>query len=126
MPVSIRPASLRFFVVTDEIPKPDFPELREAGLEEFIDMDVGAITYNDTYYVNAAAANELRLHFHELVHVVQWRELSPQGFIKRYVQEIQNFGYDEAPLERMAYALDGHYQQKGRHFSVEKFVRENL
>ncbi|WP_166267115.1 hypothetical protein [Marinobacter caseinilyticus] len=115
-----------FFVVTDEIPKPDFPELREAGLGDFIDMDVGGITYNDTYYVKQSAANELRLHFHELVHVIQWRELTPQGFTERYIREIQDFGYDEAPLEKMAYALDGHYQKQGRHLSVEQFVRENL
>ena len=115
-----------FFVVTDEIPKPDFPELREAGLGDFIDMDVGGITYNDTYYVKQGAANELRLHFHELVHVLQWRELTPQGFIERYIREIQGFGYDEAPLEKMAYTLDGHYQKQGRPLSVEQFVRENL
>lgn len=115
-----------FFVVTDEIPKPDFPELREAGLGDFIDMDVGGITYNDTYYVKVVAANELRLHFHELVHVIQWRDLTPKGFIGRYIREIQGFGYDEAPLEKMAYALDGHYQSNGRHLSVEQFVGKNL
>lgn len=115
-----------FFVVTDEIPKPDFPRLREAGLGDFIDMDVGGITYNDTYYVKKEAANELRLHFHELVHVLQWREIGPQGFIERYIREIQDLGYDNAPLEKMAYALDGHYQSEGRHLSVEQFVRENL
>ncbi len=115
-----------FFVVTDEIPKPDFPELREVGLGDFIDMDVGGITYNDTYYVKQGAANELRLHFHELVHVLQWRELTPQGFIERYIREIQDFGYDKAPLENMAYALDGHYQNQGRPLNVEQYVRENL
>jgi hypothetical protein len=115
-----------FVVVANEIPKPDFPELREAGLGDFIDMDVGGITYNDTYYVKRSVANELRLHFHELVHVIQWRKLTPQGFIERYIREIQDFGYDEAPLEKMAYALDGHYQKQGRHLSVEQFVRENL
>lgn len=115
-----------FFVVTDVIPKPDFPELREAGLGGFIDMDVGGITYNDTYYVRQDAVNELRLHFHELVHVIQWQELTLQGFIERYIREIQDFGYDEAPLEKMAYALDGHYQKQGRYLSVEQFVRENL
>lgn len=115
-----------FFVVTDEIPKPDFQELREAGLGDFIDMEVGGITYNDTYYVKREAANELQLHFHELVHVLQWRELGLQGFIARYIREIQDFEYDNAPLEKMAYALDRHYQRKGRHLSVEQFVRKNL
>lgn len=117
---------ITFFVVTDEIPKPDFAELREAGFEAFIDMDVEGITYNDTYYVKQNAADQLRLHFHELVHVAQWRELTPQRFIERYIQEIQKYGYDEAPLEKMAYALDGHYQKQGRPINVEEFVRENL
>lgn len=115
-----------FFVVTDEIPKPDFPELREAGLGNFIDMEVDGITYKDTYYVKRGTANELRLHFHELVHVIQWRELTPQGFIKRYIREIQVLGYNKAPLEKMAHALDEHYQEQGRQLSVEQFVRENL
>lgn len=115
-----------FFVVTDDIPKPDFSELREEGLGDFIDLDVGGITYNDTYYVKQGSADELRLHFHELVHVLQWRELTPQGFIERYVREIQGFGYDEAPLEKMAYSLDGYYQKKGKPLSVEQFVRERL
>lgn len=115
-----------FFVVTDEIPKPDFPGLRDSGLADFIDMDVEGITYNDTYYVKKEAENELWLHFHELVHVLQWRVLAPQGFIERYIREIQDFGYDNAPLEKMAYDLDGHYQSKGRHLSVEQFVRENV
>lgn len=72
-----------------------------------VDMDVAGITYNDTYYIKKEAANELRVHFHELVHVLQWRELAPQGFIERYIREIQYFGYNNAPLEKMAYALDG-------------------
>ncbi|WP_233008992.1 hypothetical protein [Rheinheimera faecalis] len=115
-----------FFVVTNEIPKPDFPELREAGLGNFIDMKVDGITYNDTYYITEEAAKHLGIHFHELVHVVQWRELSPRGFIERYICEIQKFGYNAAPLEKMAYVLDRHYQRKGPHLSVEQFVRGNL
>ncbi len=66
-----------FFVVVDKIPKPDIPELRKAGLGDFIDMDAMGITYNDTYYIKEGEVNNLRLHFHELVHVVQWRELAP-------------------------------------------------
>ncbi|OIN04462.1 hypothetical protein BFR47_06050 [Oceanisphaera psychrotolerans] len=115
-----------YFVVVDKIPKPDFPELREAGLGAFIDMDAKGITYDDTYYVTKRAAHELRLHFHELVHVIQWQELTPQGFIARYIQEMQTYGYDDAPLERMAYALDAHYQASGQKFSVEQFVRKSL
>ena len=118
--------STSYFVVTDDIPKPDFPELRQAGFGSFIDMSVSGITYNDTYYVERKAAQELRLHFHELVHVLQWRLLTPQGFINRYIREIQSYGYDNAPLEKMAYTLDAHYLAKGQPLNVELFVREHL
>lgn len=89
-------------------------------------MSVSGITYNDTYYVERKAAQELRLHFHELVHVLQWRLLTPQGFINRYIREIQSYGYDNAPLEKMAYTLDAHYLAKGQPLNVELFVREHL
>ena len=115
-----------FFVVTGEIPKPDYPEMRKRGLGDFIDMEVGGITYDDAYYVKMGADNELRFHFHELIHVAQWRELTRKGFIERYIREIQAFGYNEAPLEKMAYALEGDYRNKRQHFSVEQFVRDNL
>ena len=115
-----------YFVVTDNIPKPDFPELREAGLGDFIDMDAGGITYNDTYYIKQNAVNVLSLHFHELVHVIQYDELTQQGFIKRYIQEIKDFGYDNAPLEKMAYELEDRYKKNGAHLNVEQFVRNNL
>lgn len=114
------------FVIVESIPKPDLPELREAGLGDFINMDVAGITYDDTYYVQRRAANELRLHFHELVHVLQWRQLKPSGFIKRYIDEIQTYGYEEAPLEKMAFRLDAHYQSGGQSFNVEDYVRKNL
>ncbi len=115
-----------YFVVTDTIPKPDFPELLEAGLGGFIDMEFGGITYNDTYYVTKSSASEISLHFHELVHVIQWRELTPTGFIQRYIQEIQDFGYERAPLEKMAYTLQKDYELKKHTFDVAQYVRGNL
>lgn len=115
-----------YFVIVDELPKPDYPELREAGFGSFIDMEAAGITYQDTYYVQARVSEELRLHFHELVHVLQWRELGTKGFILRYMDELVNFGYEQSPLEKMAYSLDAHYGENGRHLNVEQYVRENL
>ncbi len=115
-----------YFVVVSEIPKPNFPELREMGLGDFIDMPVNGITYKDTYYVSEESANVLRLHFHELVHVVQWGLLGAGRFISRYIGEIQHYGYDAAPLEEMAYALDEHYSTKGPYIDVPSFVQSKM
>lgn len=115
-----------YFVTVNEIPKPDWPELREEGLGDYIDMDVDGITYDNTYYVMADKANDLCLNFHELVHVIQWRELTPKIFIKRYIQELEDFSYEQSPLEEMDYYLEGHFQKGGEKMDVEEYVRANL
>jgi len=114
------------FVVVDKIPKPDFPELREMGLGDFIDMDARGITYKHTYYILPDVAHNFRVHFHELVHVAQWSELGATNFIQRYIAEIQTNGYAEAPLEKMAYALDAHFSNGGERFDVPAYVSENI
>ena len=50
-------------------------------------MDVAGITYKNTYYILPNAVHNLRVHFHELVHVVQWRELGAHAFIMRYIMK---------------------------------------
>jgi len=115
-----------FYVVVDKIPKPDFPILREMGLGDFVDMDVAGITYKNTYYILPDAAKDLRVHFHELVHVAQWLKLGPDVFILRYISEIQRVGYNDAPLEKMAYALDEQFVSKGDKIDVPKYVSQTL
>lgn len=114
------------FVVLDDIPKPDFPELRQMGLGDFIDMPVKGITYKDTYFIREPFVQELRLHFHELVHVVQWNLLGVPNFINRYLLEIQQHGYHDAPLERMAYALDAYFAAGMRGIDVPLFLQAKI
>lgn len=115
-----------YFVVVNEIPKPVFPEMHELGLGDFLDMDVHAITYKNTYYILPDYTNNLRLHFHELVHVAQWDILGAANFLGRYITEIQNHSYDDAPLEIMAYTLDAHFNDNGGLLDVPSYVSENL
>ncbi len=111
-----------FFVVVDKIPRPAFPELRQMGLGDFIDMNIAGITYKSTYYILPQAINNIRLHFHELVHVAQWEELGSSCFIERYIREIKTYGYDQAPLEVMAYSLDNHFANGGSKGDIPNFV----
>lgn len=115
-----------YFVVVNNIPKPDFSGLREIGLGEFIDMRINGITYKNTYYILPHEEQNLRLHFHELVHVAQWKNLGAINFIRRYIKEIQHYGYDGAPLEKMAYGLDAHYANGGVKLDIPSYVSENI
>ena len=115
-----------YYVVVDVIPKPDIPGLREIGLGDFIDMRVDGITYKNTYYIVPRVAENIRLHFHELVHVAQWENLGAINFIQRYIEEIQKYGYAGAPLEKMAYGLDAHYSIQGEKIDVPNYVSEKI
>jgi len=115
-----------YFVVVEEIPKPDFPELRQVQLGDFIDMDFNGITYKNTYFIKKGNENNLILHFHELVHVLQWQYLGTKDFIRRYINEILQYGYKDAPLEKMAYTLDNHFNNKGKAFNISHYVQQNI
>lgn len=115
-----------FYVVIDEIPKPDFAALRAMGLGDFIDMKVSGITYKNTYYLLPTSVDNLRVHFHELVHVLQWQNLGALAFIERYMNEIKRFGYHNAPLEIMAYSLDTHFISSGEKINVPEYVLDAL
>lgn len=115
-----------YYVVVDVLPKPDFAELRGTGLSDFLDMNVDAITYKDTYYIKRHCENDHVLHFHELVHVAQWKTLKSHQFIRQYINEISSHGYDQAPLELMAYKCDRLFSNKESRFDVPKYVKRQL
>ncbi len=111
------------------------PPLTALGLGQFADferMDARGITYFDTVFLR----NELseddyvivdeRLHFHELVHVVQWSLLGPERFLALYADGLERFGYRNSPLEEMAYRLDDQFQRGTAVFSAEQVIATEL
>ena len=115
-----------YFVVVDKLPRPDFPELRQAGFGNIIDMDAAGVTYKNTYFIKKVYENEITLHFHELVHVIQWEHLGAVGFIQRYMKEITRFGYRNAPLEKMAYGLQNHFSKGRQPINIPDYVNYKI
>ena len=92
------------FVIADQI---CYPPLDQFGLEEFKAFSAipwGGITYNDVYFLRRELASPI-LHFHEIVHVVQYRRLGVDRFLWAYGVGLALHGYEESPLEKMAYDL---------------------
>ena len=82
-----------------------------------------AITFNNV--IVHAQPISMRVLFHELVHVEQYKQLKVAGFAQRYVRAFLRSGkYDEIPLERHAYELDARYAANPAvAFSVRDEVR---
>lgn len=86
---------------------PFYAELERMGFQNLPQFrQMAAVTFVDVI----VAQNEFTasLLFHELVHVVQYKELGLQKFAELYVRGFLETGeYLSIPLERVAYHLEG-------------------
>ena len=90
-----------------------FPPVSAYGLPEFAameNMQMAGITFREMYFIDQARASEA-LHFHELVHVVQWDALGPSDFLLTYGVGLAQFGYESSPLEAIAYDLQARFER---------------
>jgi len=111
-------ASSRAVVVT-RVPMPPLSAMGIDRFRNFERMNAGGITYLNTYFVRADRAHDESLHFHELVHVIQWRLLGAEEFLALYADGLERFGYRKSPLEVMAFSLQHRFQREGKAFCVE-------
>lgn len=112
-------------VVVPTVPVPPLAEMGLGVLSEFQNDQPRGITYLDTYFVCESEARDESLHFHELVHVVQWRHFGPDRFLAAYLAGyLQAGNYRYNPLEVMAFGFQGHFDANGRPGYIEPFIRQ--
>jgi len=114
------------FIPVDRVP---MPPLAAMGLDRFAAFEQGdfnGVTYLDRYFIKRPVVTEEALHFHELIHVIQWRLLGPEGFLAAYANGLDEFGYENSPLERMAYDAEASFRRSSVIFDANKFVVERL
>jgi hypothetical protein len=105
------------------------PPLSSMGLSQFAEFEHGhyaGVTYLDTFFVKRSSATSERLHFHEMIHVTQWRLLGPENFLAAYAAGLETFGYRDSPLEIMAYNAEASFCKSDQIFDAEKLVAEQL
>jgi hypothetical protein len=92
----------------------NLPDFSDMAAITFVDVIVSHEDFNDA------------LLFHELVHVAQYAQMDMKEFAARFVNGfIQGGSYEEIPLEKMAYELEGRFRQNSTQvFSVDDEVRQ--
>ena len=116
-------AKAKVVVVAGMVP---FPSLSKMGLPEFTEIErspMAGITYKDTFFLNHFHRTE-SLHFHELVHVVQWDRLGVDDFLLAYGVGLMQFGYIKSPLEKMAYSLQSAFDSGELPSDIVKVVHQ--
>ena len=89
-------------VPIDQLPIPPLSSLGMTDLADFENADSRAITLDQMYFIKPTAVNDEEIHFHELIHVLQWQILGKEKFLLIYGLGLLQFGYSENPLEVMA------------------------
>jgi len=99
-------------IVIDKVPQVPLASL---GLPQFSGFENGnyaGVTYLNTYFVATGYIQQESLHFHELIHVVQWERLGIDKFILLYGLFLLQHGYRDSPLEDMAFKYQNLFEQK--------------
>ena len=107
---------------------PPMLPLTRLGLPQFAAFEQMAplgITYLDTFFIRTGEERNESLHFHELIHVVQWRLLGPEGFLLAYASGLVEPGYRDSSLEVMAYDAQARFEA-GEIFDAEHYVGVEL
>lgn len=87
---------------------------------------VAGFALRDIYFVTPRSEHHESTHFHELVHVVQWRLLGDECFFHLYGAGLIAEGYRSSPLERIAYDLQSRFDEIDTDFDAADEVRRAL
>lgn len=115
-------------IVVNKVPLPPLSQfgLTDNVFSDFEKGDYDGITYKNTYFIKRECFSDEALHFHELVHVVQWQHLGVDKFLLTYALGLIKNGRKESPLEKMAYNHQQRFMGDSKPYSVADCVRSEL
>jgi len=114
-------------VEVDVVPRPPLTALGLHQFSDFEQINAAGTTYGSVYFVDRTRANDESLHFHELVHTIQWHILGADQFLVAYaLGHLAGGGYTNNPLEEVAHTLESIFAREPRLFRVEPIVSQHL
>jgi hypothetical protein len=113
-------------VLVDQLPIPPLTAWGLSRFAEFEGRNFDGIAYLDTFFLKQPQSRNEAIHFHELIHIVQWRILGPENFLRAYADSWERFGYRHIPMEEMAYDAELAFATSKDAFDAEKMVAEKL
>jgi hypothetical protein len=120
-------SSSRVVLVKDNPPMPLELFTNEFKLfENYFKGAIAAITYRNTYFVLENFANDESLHFHELIHVIQWNHFGYERMLYLYALGLLESGYRDSFLEDIAYRHQARFDSGDAPYDAEVEVIAEL
>ncbi len=108
-------------IEVDSIPKIPWQEFG-LPIPEGMEINFEGITFRNTYFLTRRDANDESLHFHEMVHVVQWQMLGNELFPLIYALEALKGSYQTNMLEAIAREITDFFVKAEEPFNTEFII----
>lgn len=109
-------------VITNKPPQIPLSSMGLTQFRDFENLDIAGVTYLNTFFVRSDYAHIEAIHFHELVHIVQWKHLGIDKFLLMYGFGLMKYGYKNSPLEVLAYKLQADFENTNESWDAEKKI----
>jgi hypothetical protein len=105
-------------VIVDRCPVPPLAVTGIPQLAEIESWDIKGIPWENTIFIRRDLADWDAVHFHELLHVVQWDYLGAEGYLTAWAIGTVTRGYRDNPLEEMAFRHQTRFERGNSRYDV--------
>jgi hypothetical protein len=113
-------------VIVDRCPVPPLAKIGIPQLTEIENWDFKGIPWENTIFIRRELASWAAVHFHELLHIVQWECLGTDRYLTAWAIGTITRGYRDNPLEEMAFRHQLRFETEDTPFDVVKEVAAEI
>jgi hypothetical protein len=113
-------------VIVDRCPVPPLVNTGTPQLSEIENWDLKGIPWENTIFIRRDLADWDAVHFHELLHIVQWEYLGTDRYLTAWAIGTITQGYRDNPLEEMAFRHQSRFETTDTPYDVIREVAAEI
>jgi hypothetical protein len=113
-------------VIVDRCPVPPLAITGIPQLSEIETWDIKGIPWVNTIFIRRDLANWDVIHFHELLHIIQWERLGIERYLTAWAIGTITRGYRDNPLEEMAFRHQLRFEAEEKPYDVVREVTAEI
>ena len=113
-------------VIVDQCPVPPLEFTGIPQLAEIETWDLKGVPWENTIFIRRDLADWDAVHFHELLHIVQWERLGTERYLTAWAIGTITLGYRDNPLEEMAFRHQSRFETEEKPYDVVREVNAEI
>jgi hypothetical protein len=113
-------------VITEGLPPIPPVLIKMGGFLNFSSEGVSAITYGNTYFIQKKFSEDESIHFHEIIHALQWNHFGMEKYVALYALELIERGYSRSRFEIQADKHQKRFDSGGKPYKAAVAVKNEL